>query len=464
MSFKEILSEVEEIYEEKLKEEPLVEVELENITPAFVWGWRGDAWLDPKKCLVEGPRPTAIAGKLRWWLRAAIAGAYYEWWKSNNSSKFNNIDDMLFAFFKDLPDLRYFDEIAATIMGKVSKKSKETEASGIIVQIQHIYEEGEGWKRPNFPLDHCTELEGDVQKCLEINKCNLDEEAWEECYKLACKVERVKLVGLGCKGKYTDDLYICSGKIPAPPKFYRFKLTIRRRLGWNTFGKNDIRNLFESLIQVFTILDGIGGAGTRGFGRLKTLRSNQSSIKLVTNIGTLIDGVISHSHKLLNMNIRVGSVSRLFDYVTSRVPIIYILDTDTLLVAQKDIKGKNGFYTVQKIGSVVSFKNLQQGMMDKCTVLNLIINLKKMRHKGDLGKKIRCIVKGCIDYPLDGKSTRLKSPLTFVIYQEDNAISFRPVYFKSYLNIENRLLDFLKVKELIECLVMLLADSETEEV
>jgi len=287
LATKEILDEVERIYEEKLKEEPLVEVELENTTPAFVWGWRGDAWLDPKKCLVEGPRPTAIAGKLRWWIRSLV------------TSKIR------------IKNYKKADAIVRELMGGIpegdGRKNKDEKpmASGIVVQVDYISDKDEGWegwKRVPLlasPCDLQIAAFDDTQKCLKVSKLNTYTEGWMACYRLSCLLNRVTLVTRGCYDKLKD-VCTCSGKVPSPPKFYKFKLIIRRRLGWKLLGvsPDNTRHLLEpfmkDLLVLFAMTDGIGGASTRGYGRLSVIRGLRvdKGTKIHTLIGRLLNSPV----------------------------------------------------------------------------------------------------------------------------------------------------------------------------
>jgi len=84
-----------------------ITLHLKPVTPMITGGYKGGVYyeVDKENYILEPPRPTDIAGKTRWYLRAIISGAVYE----------------AFGFY---PTIRDADKIAGEIMGDTRHRSK----------------------------------------------------------------------------------------------------------------------------------------------------------------------------------------------------------------------------------------------------------------------------------------------------------------------------------------------------
>ncbi len=230
---RDITAEVKEFYEEHVKERPLIEMELENVTPALVGGWRGHPIIDFDRCIAEGPRPTDIAGKIRWWLRAIFAGAYYE-------HEIRDTTEDIEEIFKRMPRLDELNlAVGKALMGYVKGRKACASKISIVVEDESCRE-------------HACSVMGEVRK-------------------IAKESPRVRLATLGGgENEY---------KIPLPPGFYKFKLKIYKRSGTNI--PKQLRDVLKIALGMWTIGNGIGGIVNRGYGRLKCTRGCNKKISFI---------------------------------------------------------------------------------------------------------------------------------------------------------------------------------------
>ena len=234
--------------------EELLSIELTNITPALVGSWNATRYTDPDSCLVEPPRPTDIAGKTRWWLRAILAAGIYEQYGLHAPTYL-------------------LDEIASQIMGSVGDK-------GHASKIQIITEPLHDHRAPNICYNlSCSEEVAKVRNNLlwEVEQEGIqhivkdcDPSSPEQCCRAALLSSRVLLNLLGHE---PDKI----AKIPLPPGFYRFRLRVLWRPGSQSIDDELEQRLLGLALGLALFFTGIGRMTTRGYGKLAIIGSEEYS-------------------------------------------------------------------------------------------------------------------------------------------------------------------------------------------
>ena len=199
----------------------LLDLLVENAMPALVGGWRGGRFSAPKH--LEPPRPTDIAGKTRWWLRAVIGGLAY-------------------ALAGRFPTLSGADRAASRLMGWSPRGGGGGEASRYIIQVLPV----EPLEKPYLEPWHG----------LSRHVFDYYPEPWPP---------RVVLQTLGKGG--CDRL----AQLPLPPGAYRFRVRLLRRPG--AAAEPWMDDLASASLLAALFLTGIGRAVTRGFGKLRLLEA-----------------------------------------------------------------------------------------------------------------------------------------------------------------------------------------------
>ena len=239
-----ILEEAMEIAN-KYSARELFDAELVNITPALVGSWRATRYANEDKCLVEPPRPTDIAGKTRWWLRAILAAGLYE------------------ARGIHAP-IYFLNDLASAIMGNAGDRESGSLASRVIIVVEPLKE----YRALRVCLDMPCSWLGDPRArqgiIRELAKGQLSQrscspEEPEECCKLALLSSRILLATLGRTGKDV-------GRIPLPPGFYRFRLRVYERPGTRLSDAEE--GLLGTALGLAVFVTGIGRMVTRGYGKL----------------------------------------------------------------------------------------------------------------------------------------------------------------------------------------------------
>ncbi|UXD22185.1 hypothetical protein IPA_02405 [Ignicoccus pacificus DSM 13166] len=256
-----------------MKKEDIVNVEMENLTPALVGGWTGHSIIDPERCLAEGVRPTDIAGKLRWWLRAAIAGAIYE------KMLREKCGDDLDCVGRELPTLRKINEIAGEIlMGYVIGSRALASKISIIVEGND--------ERPRVECRN-PKVRRKTRNCE-----SYDRDYYRgECDELAKESPRVALRISGCEKKGIDE---CTGNVPYPPGFYKFKLRIVERSGAKLSFEE--KELIKRLLVLASSTGLIGSMVTRGYGiatfshAIFPLLSQSCLVALIVEMNDILKG------------------------------------------------------------------------------------------------------------------------------------------------------------------------------
>ncbi len=199
----------------------LLDLLVENATPALVGGWLGGRFSAPKR--LEPPRPTDIAGKTRWWLRAVIGGLAY-------------------ALAGQFPTLSGADHAASRLMGWSPRGGGGGEASRYIIQVLPV----EPLEKPYLEPWHG----------LSRHVFDSYPRPWPP---------RVVLQTLGEEG--CDRL----AQLPLPPGAYRFRVRLLRRPG--AAAEPWMDDLASASLLAALFLTGIGRAVTRGFGKLRLLEA-----------------------------------------------------------------------------------------------------------------------------------------------------------------------------------------------
>ena len=226
---------------------PLLSLDLVNITPALVGSWLASRFMSTgDRCLLEPPRPTDIAGKMRWWMRSLIGGMIY-----NVTGRF--------------PTLAAADRAASLLLGDV--KHRGGMASRYMIRV-----------RPMAGHEN-------LHSTLENHRYSYDE-------RLA-GIPRVKLQTLGKTG------YEELGQIPLPPGAYRFRVELWRRPGARTEPWMDDLAAVSLLAALF--MTGIGRMTSRGFGKLKLL--NATSKNDMNSIIEFIKMIVSGAYSDFIQNI-----------------------------------------------------------------------------------------------------------------------------------------------------------------
>lgn len=242
----EIEKERNRIREERIHRHGL-EVELVNTTPALVGSWRAGSLADPERGLVEPPRPTDIAGKTRWWLRAILAAGTWE------------------AIGKHLA-IHQLDELAARLMGAASGSGV---ASRLVFKVEPL---NRPWVHMCSPVaveaaaGNPTKLRAAILnklKCTDPEKflewCSAKEPQY--CHEAALLSSRTLLTVLGKKSPLE-----VAEQLPLPPGFYQFRLAAYPRLG---AGLDPLEErLLGYALGMALFFTGIGRGVTRGYGKL----------------------------------------------------------------------------------------------------------------------------------------------------------------------------------------------------
>ncbi|GEM_PF-6108907 len=213
----------------------LLTVDLINTTPALVGGWRNGSVVDPERLIIEPPRPTDIAGKIRWWLRSIIAAGVYE------------------EHGKHLP-IHALDRLAAKVMG--SAAGRRGWASKVVIAVRP-----EPIRVPNTcAWAGAKEPENKEKAAKALEECRESEDP-RDCFTAALLSPRIKLSTME-----EDNSVEKFSKTPLPPGYYRFKLIVRKRPGTElSEAEEKVLGLATGMALFFT---GIGRGVTRGYGKL----------------------------------------------------------------------------------------------------------------------------------------------------------------------------------------------------
>ncbi len=231
-------------------ETKLLEVELENYTPIMFGGASG-GWINIDGS-IDYPRPTDLAGKVRWWLRSILSAAIYE------------------EYGVFLP-ISVLDRIVGLVMGYLHEVAQQ--ASKIVFKLIPVedheysytstlesikasyrrqlcslyYEHGGKWAKAHRTcLEKLVENKGE---CIEEN---------EVCCALASP-----RVLLSIMRKTPSEAL---GLIPLPPKKVKLRLIVTRRPGSRLDDRE--QRLLGAAIALATTVTGLGKAVTRGYGKL----------------------------------------------------------------------------------------------------------------------------------------------------------------------------------------------------
>ena len=231
--------------------EELLSIELTNITPALVGSWNATRYTDPDSCLVEPPRPTDIAGKTRWWLRAILAAGIYEQYGLHAPTYL-------------------LDEIASQIMGSAGDKGHASKIQIVTKllhnnQIQKACHTMSQFGRPSRIRNNL--LREAEQKGIQHIVKDCDPSSPEQCCQAALLSSRVLLNLLGHE---PDKI----AKIPLPPGFYKFRLRILWRPNPQSKDVELEQRLLGLALGLAIFFTGIGRMATRGYGKLAPLNLN----------------------------------------------------------------------------------------------------------------------------------------------------------------------------------------------
>ena len=235
--------------------EELLSIELTNITPALVGSWNATRYTDPDSCLVEPPRPTDIAGKTRWWLRAILAAGIYEKYGLHAPTYL-------------------LDEIASQIMGSAGDKGHASKIQIITEplsahQAAYICYDTGALLNPTRVRDQALSSAERLGVHSVTNHCT--PLTPEECCRAALLSSRVLLSILDKK-----DLPKTK-KIPLPPGFYRFRLRVLWRPGSPSIDDELEQRLLGLALGLALFFTGIGRMTTRGYGKLAIIGSEEYS-------------------------------------------------------------------------------------------------------------------------------------------------------------------------------------------
>ena len=228
-----------------------VEAVLFNTTPALVGSWRGGALADPERGLVEPPRPTDIAGKTRWWLRAILAAGTWE------------------TLGKHLA-ISQLDELASRLMGSAAEHG---EASKLVTRTEPLHPP----RVMTWSLTASRAVKCDLgpvslrEQLLEKAKNSLDQ-VLEVCREMGVKEPRLchEAALLSARVAFTlqgrEDPLEIAEQLPLPPGFYRFRLAAYPRPG---AGLDPVEERLLGLaLGMALFFTGIGRGVTRGYGKL----------------------------------------------------------------------------------------------------------------------------------------------------------------------------------------------------
>ncbi len=248
-----------------------------NATPALVGGWRGDlrGAIRGHYLLPEPPRPTDIAGKLRWWARVAILSALID--DPLNPEKDENI---LRITYRDIDEA-----IVKHLFGYISRAGAQSSIVKVRVEpiailafnmpkLSCLYE------RVKNSKDECEGVAVDAKSLLEkaeshdnlyvVADDHIDYTKWAVC---AARLRRVKLRTL--RGKTPEDK---AAVIPLPPGSYIFRLRVELdedRLNRSQLNEDLALHLLQTSLYLFLTFSGIGGMINRGYGKLGILREDK---------------------------------------------------------------------------------------------------------------------------------------------------------------------------------------------
>jgi len=274
--------------------EELLSIELTNITPALVGSWNATRYTDPDACLVEPPRPTDIAGKTRWWLRAILAAGIYEEYGLHAPTYL-------------------LDEIASHIMGSTSDKIG---ASKIQIATEPLHSH----QAPNICYNlQCSEevakvrnnlLEEAEQEGIQHIVKGCDPSSPEQCCRAALLSSRVLLNLLGHE---SDRI----AKIPLPPGFYKFRLRVLWRPGSQSTDYELEQRLLGLALGLALFLTGIGRMTTRGYGKLTImgLEEYNPATALAKEVTNVFYTLLDNEHALYTLSERATDYAK--EYIES---------------------------------------------------------------------------------------------------------------------------------------------------
>ncbi len=267
----------------------LLDVRLTNITPALVGSWTATRYTNDTnrgERIVEPPRPTDIAGKTRWWLRAILAAGVYE------------------EFGLHAPTY-LLDEIASMIMG--STGSEGASKIQIVVKPRYwcnryrceTYTINDACFIHSLRWDPRPSLTKARKRILRIvndrglqsiqHQCNSRSPG--KCCSAALLSSRVLLTLLG-------SARISAENIPLPPGFFDFGLQVLWRPGAQSTDAILEQRLIGLAIGLALFFTGIGRMTTRGYGKLAMLSARGSTTALSREVADTFQTLLDVDHAI----------------------------------------------------------------------------------------------------------------------------------------------------------------------
>jgi len=402
-------------------EKTLASVELVNTTPGLVGSWDATGYVrcscsggcHPDLCVAEPPRPTDIAGKTRWWLRAILAAGYYE-------------------AHQGFPSLDRLDQLASKILGSTREASRYT-----------IALEAYTPRRVRIP----STIVGNSQRCRETTSRLLAEQCCspssdsayvlEDCAPLAKRSRRAWLATLGHRGAER------TRRLPLPPGFYRFRLRVEERPTAQRSRDHGLRELEQRLLgtalAMALFFTGIGRMTTRGYGKLAPLAWSNTGTPLEEAIKEtwelLVKGELD---KLINTATRVAKryictissdMSCTLSIGLCTQPIYSVFHRSFVNYCRAEIKGQNVWDMLKSINDLTRVALLEDNHnLNLAETILLLLTL-------GLPRGGNVFYKACIDSSgrKGSRALRLTSALTFTpLLSVDSAESNGYLYVTYY--------------------------------
>ncbi len=242
-------------------------LELTNITPALVGSWLGGWSSDPRRPLIEPPRPTDIIGKARWWSRAIVGGLVY-----HHQEKYLS--------------LREAQGIINDLYGKIGSRPEDAYASKIRILVENLS------IIDKYPYPSVEVSEMDFEKHLDSYSPSCRGEPCPPSLNgvlgwiLASRRVRLGLLNK-CRGYPPGNYY----NIPLPPYTYRFRVT-----AWIDGKVNGSRErLLGFSLGLALLLTGIGRMTSRGYGKLLPIGDLKGSGALWEAFKNVYDRVFNNA-------------------------------------------------------------------------------------------------------------------------------------------------------------------------
>jgi len=235
-----LLDELERAQEDALGGNVIASFEVENLTPALVGSWTATNSPRPGECVYEPPRPTDIAGKMRWWLRLLIAA--------------NRLPNAR--------SIRELDREAAKIMGAAGRAAHASRVSVRVVPLppreECVLPHEALPAAPAREYNRAIRFRRSKEYTDSIGACAGGDAG--ECYRLIMNIPRVNLATMGSKE--------CAFNLaPLLPGCYRFRVDLLHTEPHNahTLTGEDLE-LAAHALNLALRASGIGRMITRGFG------------------------------------------------------------------------------------------------------------------------------------------------------------------------------------------------------